>query len=1074
MNGASSIDTEIFAPRVLADILRYWAARQPDRPALMDAMVTQTYGALAARVERIGRSLAALGLGRESRVALASQSPLATVQGIIAIASHATCAPLDPALSAASLQEFFERIQLRAVFTDDAGTPAAQAGRALGLPVLDLDGDASPGDGQPLPWRAAQPEDVALILLSSGTTKRPKIVPRTHRNLLFAAVRDAGCLRLSAADAGVSLMPAFHAHGVHVAMASLFSGGSMACLGRLDTEALGRVVERHRPTWFSASPTVHAALLSAEEAGQLRLHGWRPRVIRAGSGPISEQLIRQIEQRFDTPVVYNFGLTEAGNVAIRPLPPIPSPAGSSGRVQPGEMVMLDPQGQVLPQGQTGVIAVRSPAVSPGYIDDEAASEAAFAGGWFRTGDLGFIDAEGFLFFVGRTSDIIHRGAAKVAPHEVEAWLTAQPGVALAAVFAVPHAALGEDVAAAIVPVAGALAPDPRALRMAMLEAMPGYKVPSRIAVVQALPLGPAGKVRRAGLAQALADCLNSAFRAPATMEEQRATDAFAAALGMAAAEIGLDDDFFSLGGHSLLAVQMLAQMRWAGGPVMTPAAFMRDPTPAGLSLLLAGGGAAAGARIWPAGIEAYRDGGERAPLFFMPGLEGHPHVARGLLAYLPAEVPLLGVASPPGWYEAADPIGVLAAHCAEVLRAAQPTGPYRLAGHSYGGCVAQATARLLVQAGAEVALLCLLDPNPALVAPMQGGEVPAGAHMHGWEVYPGRAVLLRSWERPLRQLAMPGLGWEHLCAGGVEVYDLATTHWGIMTLPHMARVGEILAGLLDSEDGVGPDGSAAAWPRADVHLPFMRLPDALMRARVLLSAGRPAEAWEALLASPPASLPAWAWDLAEVALMGAVPQQERAAMMQRLGYGFACLSESTACRVPREMRAGRHAAALSMLRRASPLGMRPETFALAEAICVNHMGRPDQAQAALAQFETRIMPEPDMAAVAWFELIEGGLLAASTPFGARGIAAGSNAARAWIYGVLAHVAAARQDWAGVAMEAGAAAAAWPGFFNYHQMLVYALVRLGRHEEARQRHAEACAGLAPDANARRNLDRALAG
>jgi len=271
-------------------------------------------------------------------------------------------------------------------------------------------------------------------------------------------------------------------------------------------------------------------------------------------------------------------------------------------------------------------------------------------------------------------------------------------------------------------------------------------------------------------------------------------------------------------------------------------------------------------------------------------------------------------------------------------------------------------------------------------------------------------------------------------------------------------------------DRVGP---TAALLRADVQLAFMPLPDAFFRARGLLLAGRPAEAWAALLASPPASLPVWAWEFAEAALMQAAPQADRPLMAQRLGSCFASSPESMAARVPQEMLARRHAVALSILRHATPLWARPETLALAEALCAHHAGQPNQARAALARLDSLILHEADMAAVVWCELIEGGWVEASFPYKERALAAGSSPARTWVHGAVAYAAAAHQDWARVAMEAGAAAEAWPGFFNYHPLLVHALIQLGKIEQAQRRYAEASAGLGPENPQHLTLDQVWA-
>ena len=300
----------------------------------------------------------------------------------------------------------------------------------------------------------ASPGDVALLLLTSGTTSRPKIVPLTHANICASAYSWSAALALRETDRCLNVLPLFHGHGLTATLlASLAAGASVVCTPGCDVNSFFAWLTAFRPTWYSAVPTMHQAILAAARHHRERAADCRLRFIRSASAPLPPRVFAELERTFETRVIEFYGMTEtaAAPIACNPLPPRRRKAGSVGVPVDLDVAIMDEGGALLPDGETGQVVVRGASVmSRLRRRPDRRTEAAFAGDWFKTGDLGFFDDDGYLFIAGRTREIINRGGEKIAPREVDEVLLEHPAVAEAVTFAVPHATLGEDVASAIV------------------------------------------------------------------------------------------------------------------------------------------------------------------------------------------------------------------------------------------------------------------------------------------------------------------------------------------------------------------------------------------------------------------------------------------------------------------------------------------------------------------------------------------------------------------------------------------------------------------------------------------------
>ena len=540
-------------------------------------------------------ALNGLGVGRNERVAIVlPQGPeLATT--FLAVAAGATAAPLNPAYVEKEFRFYLEDLQARAlILPPGSDSPARAAADALGVPVIELAAGENGGgrfhlSGVTRPLKSsagfAEANEVALVLHTSGTTARPKMVPLTHANLLASARHIGATLQLQPTDRCLNVMPLFHIHGLVAGLlASLGAGGSVVCTRSLAAEKFFGWLETWKPSWYSAVPTMHQAILT--HAHSLPAPPLRSslKFIRSASAALPPPVLAGLETAFGVPVIESYGMTEAAHqMASNPLPPRARKPGSVGLAAGPEISILNETGEMLARGCPGEVAIRGPNVSGGYVNNPAANATAFCHGWFRTGDQGYLDGDGYLFITGRLKELINRGGEKIAPREIDEVLLACPQVRQAVAFAVPHPTLGEDIAAAVVLKDGAAVSE-AALRELALEKLPAFKVPSRLVFVTDIPTGPTGKIQRLGMAERLAAALLVAYEAPASDTERLVAATICEVLGVKAA--GRNDNFFSLGGDSLRATQVLTRLQHALGFAIPVPALFRHPTAAQLAAKL--------------------------------------------------------------------------------------------------------------------------------------------------------------------------------------------------------------------------------------------------------------------------------------------------------------------------------------------------------------------------------------------------------------------------------------------------------------------------------------------------------
>ena len=544
---------------------------------------------LRAAVSQVCRSLQRETIGPGDRVGLVIQPGVELAVGLLGCMASAVAAPLNPASSEIGFYDDLERLGVKAVLVDAVPPPdLLRALDRLALPMLrlPLQGRTPPadsGEDSLVPCSRGSSEE-ALVLQTSGTTARPKVVPLTQANLLHSARNIARVLDLQPDDRCLSAMPLFHIHGIVACLlAPLLSGGTVLCCRRNDPQHVLSLLASGRPTWLSAVPTLLQALLKASDRTN-RAQPGRPqpihslRFIRSSSSPLPPAVLQALEDTFQVPVIEAYGMTEAAHqICSNRLPPAPRSPGSVGAAAGPEVAVLDSSHRPLPPGETGEVAIRGDNVTRGY--ETAAS--GWVGTepqerWFLTGDEGFLDEQDFLHLTGRLKEMINRGGEKIIPRQIDEALLAHPAVEQAVAFALPHPSLGEDLAAAVVMANGGDALEEE-LRRHCFGCLAPHQVPSRILLLDDLPKGPTGKLQRIGMADRLSDVLRQAHSPPEGELETLICTTIARVLGRG--EPGRNDNFFFSGGDSLSGQQVMARLEIELSLALPATLLFVHPTP---------------------------------------------------------------------------------------------------------------------------------------------------------------------------------------------------------------------------------------------------------------------------------------------------------------------------------------------------------------------------------------------------------------------------------------------------------------------------------------------------------------
>jgi acyl-CoA synthetase (AMP-forming)/AMP-acid ligase II len=486
------------------------ALAAPDRDSL-------TYAGLLALASKTISDMNALGIGRNDRVAIVLPNGPEMAAAFLAVGAGATTAPLNSAYRGEEFRFYLEDLGAKALFVEAGSeSPAIEVARDLGVSVYELNvPEGAPagsfeivagetGTGPAALSGPAEPEDVGLVLHTSGTTSRPKIVPLSQTNICASGRHISETLSLTGDDRCVNIMPLFHIHGLIAAvLSSMAAGGSTYCTPGFDALRVFRWFEDANPSWYTAVPTMHQAILSRAGRNQEILDNMDLRFIRSSSSSLPPQVMAALEETFVCPVIESYGMTEAAHqMASNLLPPGARKAGSVGVAAGPEVEIMDLDGNILERGATGEIVIRGPNVTKGYEANEKANAEGFTNGWFRTGDQGMFDEDGYLSITGRLKEIINRGGEKISPREVDEILLDHPAVGQAVTFSLPHDKLGEEVAAAVVLKDGESATEADIREFAATH-LADFKVPRKVVFLEEIPKGATGKLQRIGLHEKL-------------------------------------------------------------------------------------------------------------------------------------------------------------------------------------------------------------------------------------------------------------------------------------------------------------------------------------------------------------------------------------------------------------------------------------------------------------------------------------------------------------------------------------------------------------------------------------------
>ena len=486
------------------------AIQAPGRPPL-------NYSSIRALSKRTRQALTQAGIAKSDRVAIVLPNGPEMATAFVTISGASTTAPLNPAYRQEEFEFYLDDLKAKALVVEaDSASPAVAAAQKLGIPLITLVTDSSRAAGDfDLTFDSATPraltandevneDDVALILHTSGTTSRPKIVPLSHRNVTNSAENIMNTLLLVPEDRCLNIMPLFHIHGlIATVLSSLRAGASIYCTPGFNALKYFGWMDDAKPTWYSAVPTMHQAILTRASRNTDIINAVPLRFIRSSSSSLPPQVMTELEKTFNAPVIEAYGMTEAAHqMASNPLPPAVRKAGTVGIAAGPEVGIMNLEGEILPNGEIGEIVIRGSNITKGYENNPKANKENFTNGWFRTGDQGVLDPEGYVSITGRLKEIINRGGEKISPREVDEILMDHPAVQQCVTFAMPHPKLGEEVAAAVVLKEGMTA-DKKDIRTFTAQHLADFKVPRKILILDEIPKGATGKLQRIGLAEKL-------------------------------------------------------------------------------------------------------------------------------------------------------------------------------------------------------------------------------------------------------------------------------------------------------------------------------------------------------------------------------------------------------------------------------------------------------------------------------------------------------------------------------------------------------------------------------------------
>jgi acyl-CoA synthetase (AMP-forming)/AMP-acid ligase II len=506
--------------RSVREIVEAHAAAQPEKPFLIapDAGPRISYRELRDALAAFAGRLASLGIGHQQVVSVMMQNSWGSVLVMLGtLYGGRVTAPVNLAAGDPQIAYVIEHSETGVIFV----SPEEEARlrrilQAVARPVRVILCDAVTGPVWPAGAASAPASTIehdnsvdGLLMYTSGTTGKPKGAVLRQRAPLCGGENAITAHGLTPADRALLVLPLFHINGFCVTLMSTLAGGmSMVVPPRFSVSGFWDQLVTHDCTWFSAVPTQFQYLLRSAEADGPPPRGRlaRVRFARSASAPLSPDVHRAFEELFGLVLIETMGLTEtSAQIASNPMPPDQRKIGSPGRAYGNEVAILGPDNREVARLASGEIAIRGENVFRAYLKNpEATAEAFTDDGWFLTGDLGHMDADGFLYVTGRRKELIIKGGENIAPREIDDALLLHPEVLEAAAFAVPSVNYGQCVEAAVRLTGGGTVGEAELLALCRAQVGP-FKAPDRVHILDDLPKGPSGKVQRMKLAEMIAE-----------------------------------------------------------------------------------------------------------------------------------------------------------------------------------------------------------------------------------------------------------------------------------------------------------------------------------------------------------------------------------------------------------------------------------------------------------------------------------------------------------------------------------------------------------------------------------------
>ncbi|MDI9819337.1 MULTISPECIES: non-ribosomal peptide synthetase [unclassified Legionella] len=554
--------------------------------ALESSQYQLSYETLYRLVDYLQLQFAAIASPEKTPCILLFNNNIEYVATFLAVARLCPVMPINPALPLEHIQEVVQSLNPASVIHDPMNADkAGELAQRIGIHAREIRLDNALVQSKKQKKHqdvAAYPKEneVALILHTSGTTAKPKCVPLSYKNLNESIANIIRTLQLSINDRNLNMMPLFHIHGIVASMLSTLASGGTLILKDIDYTKITDYLINDKPTWYTAVPTIHHKIYQALSMQPNECATGSLRFVRSCSSPLSEVLQQKIQALLNVPVIQAYGMTEAAHqVSTNPLSIADIKINSVGQTKGGISVMIiGDENQKLNRNEVGEVCIQGDNVFQGYMNNPEANKDAFIQGHFRTGDLGYIDSDGYLFLTGRKKEIINKGGFKIAPLQIDQVMLRHPQIKEAITFPIPHETLGDDIGLMVVTEQGL---EKKAIYEYLQDKVAEYMLPYEIYIVDDIPKSATGKINRLSIAQSL-PATNKPFRKPQNKLEEELVELWKSLLMVP--QVSVDDNFFQLGGNSLLATEFYNYIATSHQLQLQPIELYQAPTIAKIAI----------------------------------------------------------------------------------------------------------------------------------------------------------------------------------------------------------------------------------------------------------------------------------------------------------------------------------------------------------------------------------------------------------------------------------------------------------------------------------------------------------